>query len=62
MQVGGLIPGDSDVEGIVEAMPNATKRFDQPRTEDHLQGWHAVLFPTGRSGMTGVRVGQQHDD
>lgn len=62
IDVGGLIPTDRNVEGIVEVMLDATRQFDKPLTEDRLQGWHAALFPTGRSGMTRIRVGQWRDD
>lgn len=62
IDVGGLVPTDRNVEGIVEVMLDATRQLDQPLTEDRLQGWHAALFPTGRSGMTRIRVGQWRDD
>jgi Fic family protein len=62
IDVGGLVPTDRSVEGIVEIMLDATRQFDQPLTEDRLQGWHAALFPTGRSGMTRIPVGQWRDD
>jgi Fic family protein len=62
IDVGGLVPTDRSVEGIVEVMLDATRQFDQPLTEDRLQGWHAALFPTGRSGMTRIRVAQWRDD
>ena len=29
----------------------------QPLTKERLFGWHAALFPTGRSGMTKIIVG-----
>jgi Fic family protein len=62
MDVGGLIPADRDVEGVVEMMLDATGNYDQPLTEDRLFGWHASLFPTGRSGMHKIRVGTWRDD
>lgn len=62
IDVGGLVPTDRNVEGIVAVMLDATRQFEQPLTEDRLQGWHAALFPTGRSGMTRIRVGQWRDD
>jgi Fic family protein len=62
IDVGGLVPSERSVEGIVEVMLDATGKFDQPLTEDRLQGWHAAHFPTGRSGMTRIRVGQWRDD
>jgi len=50
-------PVGRDVEGIVEMMLDATQNFDQPLTSERLFGWHAALFPTGRSGMHRITVG-----
>ncbi len=47
----GMIHSDRDVEGVVEMMLDATQNYNHPLDEDRLFGWHAALFPTGRSGM-----------
>lgn len=57
MDVAGLIPADRNVEGVVEMMLDATQNYAQPLTADRLFGWHAALFPTGRSGMNRITVG-----
>ena len=57
MDIGGLKPADRDVEGVVEMMLDATRNYDKPLTEERLFGWHASLFPTGRSGMRRITVG-----
>ncbi len=57
MDVGGLIASNRDVEGIVEMMLDATQRFAEPLTDERLFGWHAALFPTGRSSMQRIAVG-----
>lgn len=57
MDIGGLVPADRNVEGVVEMMLDATQRFNQPLTEDRLYGWQAALFPTGRSGISKIKVG-----
>jgi Fic family protein len=57
LDIGALAPIDRNVEGIVEMMLDATQAYDQPLTEERLFGWHAALFPTGRSGMTRIIVG-----
>jgi Fic family protein len=62
MDIGALIPADRHVEGIVEMMLDATGQYDQPLTKDRLFGWHAAMFPTGRSGMHRIRVGSWRDD
>jgi len=53
---GTAVPSRS-VEGIVEMMLDATQRYAQPLTAERLFGWHASLFPTGRSGMQKITVG-----
>src|ERR1700687_3426287 len=62
MDVGGLKPADGDVQGVVEMMLDATRHYDQPLTSERLFGWHASLFPTGRSGMRRIKVGDWRDD
>ena len=57
IDIGALAPTDRNVEGIVEVMLDATGRYQEPLTADRLFGWHSALFPTGRSGMTRLRVG-----
>lgn len=62
LDTGGTVPADRDVEGVVEMMLDATQRFAAPLSEDRLFGWHAALFPTGRSGMRKIIVGAWRDD
>jgi Fic family protein len=57
MDMGALTPADRSVEGVVEMMLDATQKFDSPLDVERLFGWHAALFPTGRSGMTRITVG-----
>lgn len=57
LDVGGLPKAGRDVEGVVEMMLDATQNFRAPLTRDRLFGWHASLFPTGRSGMVRITVG-----
>jgi Fic family protein len=58
MDIGGLKPADR----VVEMMLDATQSYDQPLTQERLFGWHAALFPTGRSGMHRIVVGAWRDD
>jgi len=62
MDVGGLVPADRNVEGVVEMMLDATSDYAKPLTEERLFAWHASLFPTGRSGMSKISVGAWRDD
>jgi len=62
IDAGGLRPADRHVEGVVEMMLDATQRYGQPLTADRLFGWHASLFPGGRSGMHRITIGAWRDD
>jgi Fic family protein len=62
LDAGGTGPADRVVEGVVEMMLDATQNFDKPLTDERLFGWHAALFPTGRSGMRKIIVGAWRDD
>jgi Fic family protein len=57
MDIGALTPAERHVEGVVELMLDATQKYDQALTAERLFGWHASLFPTGRSGMLKITVG-----
>lgn len=46
-----------DVDGVVEMMLDATQQYDKALDEERLFGWHAALFPTGRSGMQKINAG-----
>jgi Fic family protein len=62
MEVGGLVTADRHVEGVVEMMLDATTHYAQPLTADRLFGWHAALFPTGRSALHKITVGNWRSD
>lgn len=62
VDVGAIGPVDRHVEGVVEMVLDATSHGIEPLTADRLFGWHAALFPTGRSGMHKIRVGQWRND
>jgi Fic family protein len=57
MDIAGLVPADRHVEGIVDMMLDATQRYNELLTDDRLYGWHAAMFPAGRSGMYKIVVG-----
>ena len=65
-RMGVHIVGDVEpshyIEGVVEMMMDATRKYDQPLTDDRLFGWHNCLFPTGRSGMAVINVGKYRMD
>ena len=57
LDIVGLRRVGRDVDGVVEMMLDATQRFDATLTSERLFGWHSSLFPSGRSGMSRIRVG-----
>jgi len=62
IDIGALKPADRNVEGVVEMMLDAMRHFNEPLSAERLFGWHASLFPTGRSGMHKILVGAWRDD
>ena len=46
-----------EVDGVVEMMFDAIGNCFEPLTKERLFGWHAALFPTGKSGMYTIDVG-----
>ena len=62
LETAGTVAAERDVEGVVEMMLDATQNFDEPLSDDRLFGWHAALFPTGRSAMRKIIVGAWRDD
>lgn len=57
MDIAGLVPSDRHVDGVVEMMLDATQNYQDALTDERLFGWHAALFPTGRSGMHKIVAG-----
>ena len=57
IEYAGMVHSDRDVDGVVEMMLDATQKYDEPLDEERLFGWHAALFPTGRSGMLRIDTG-----
>lgn len=57
LDIGALRPIDRNVEGMVDILLDATRKHGEPLTQERLFGWHAALFPTGRSGMRRITVG-----
>lgn len=58
----GLPPASRAVEGLVEVLLDATQHYDQELTLKRLCNWQAALFPTGRSGLHEIRVGDLRGD
>ena len=62
IEIAALPQVDRNVEGIVEVMLDATRHYQRLLDQDRLFGWHAALFPTGRSGMQKIIVGGWRTD
>jgi len=58
----GLPPAPRHVEGLVDVMLDATREPARPLTLEQLCAWQAALFPTGRSGLHEIRVGELRGD
>lgn len=48
---------DARTEATLDVLQAAVAGWDQPLTKQDLFGWHAALFPTGRSGVTRIATG-----
>jgi len=62
IEIAGEVSINRNVDGVVGMMLDATQRYDSLLTKERLFGWHASLFPTGRSGMYKIQVGRWRDD
>lgn len=62
MEKAGLVPSNRDVDGIVDLLLDAIQNYNSALTQERLFDWHYSLFPTGRSGMYKIIVGNWRDD
>ncbi len=61
LEIAGTVSVEREVDGVVEMMLDATQHYNLPLTEDRLFGWHAALFPAGRSGTSKINVAEWRD-
>jgi Fic family protein len=57
LDVAGLPKASRHVDGVVEMTLDATRNCAAPLSSERLFGWHAALFPTGRSALGRITVG-----
>jgi len=62
LEISGLVYSERNVDGIVDLMIDATKNYDQELDKERLFSWHNALFPTGKSGIYKIIVGNWRDD
>ncbi len=58
----GMVYSDRYIDGVVEMMLDATQNYLKAVDHERLFGWHAALFPTGRSGMHKIDTGCYRND
>lgn len=54
-------PQDRSVDGLVDVINDATRRFGAALDEDRLCRWQSALFPGGTSGIRRIAVGRYRD-
>lgn len=54
----GLSKTSRSIDGLVDILIDATKKYDQPLTQERLRSWQAALFPSGYSGLLRIQVGE----
>lgn len=62
LDIGGLMPSDRRVDGVVEMTLEAARGWAEPLTVARLLGWHEALFPRAASGAARIRIGAWRDD
>lgn len=58
LQHGVNVLRDARSEATLDVLQAAVAQWAQPLTAQQLFGWHAALFPTGRSGVRRIAVGK----
>ena len=61
MDIPDSVFSDKNVDGVVDMVLDATQNFNKTLTQERLFDWHYSLFPTGRSGMYKIIVGNWRD-
>lgn len=55
-------PISRHVEGLLDAMADASRLWAEPLSRERLCGWQAALFPSGFSSIRQIKVGSFRDD
>lgn len=53
----GLPEPSRSIDGLIDVLMDATRQYHTPLTVERLKSWQAALFPTGRSGLLRIQVG-----
>ena len=60
--IGGLLPEDRHIEGVVDMILDATGGHEKPLTAERLHRWHEGLFPMGLNDMLSINTGSWRTD
>ena len=62
IEIENSVYSERNVDGIVDVVLNATQNYNEQLTKERLFNWHFSLFPTGRSGMYEITIGEWRKD
>ncbi len=62
IQIENSVYSERNVDGVVDMLIDATQKFNNELSKERLFDWHFSLFPTGRSGMYKIKVGNWRSD
>lgn len=62
IQIENSVYSERNVDGVVDMLIDATQKFNNELSNERLFDWHFSLFPTGRSGMHKIKVGNWRSD
>ncbi len=62
IEIENSVYSERNVDGVVDMLINATQKFNIELSKERLFDWHFSLFPTGRSGMYKIKVGNWRSD
>jgi Fic family protein len=53
----GLPQSTRSIDGLIDVLIDATRKYNTPLDDERLKSWQGALFPTGRSGLLQIQVG-----
>jgi Fic family protein len=62
IQIENSVYSERNVDGVVDMLIDASQKFNTELSKERLFDWHFSLFPTGRSGMYKLKVGDWRSD
>lgn len=62
IEIENTVYSERNVDGVVDMLIDATQNFENALTKERLFNWHFALFPTGRSGIYEIIVGNWRND